>query len=54
MIDEPSNGKHYGGDVAAPVFAQVMAGSLRALGVASDAPLKPLVLTAVEPVREEM
>jgi cell division protein FtsI (penicillin-binding protein 3) len=30
MIDEPSNGKHYGGDVAAPVFAQVMGGSLRA------------------------
>ncbi|MBI5107342.1 MAG: penicillin-binding protein 2 [Rhodocyclales bacterium] len=54
MIDEPSNGKHFGGDVAAPVFAQVMAGSLRALGVASDAPLKPLILTSVEPVREEM
>jgi cell division protein FtsI (penicillin-binding protein 3) len=24
MIDEPSAGKHYGGDVAAPVFASVM------------------------------
>jgi cell division protein FtsI (penicillin-binding protein 3) len=24
MIDEPSAGKHYGGDVAAPVFSQVM------------------------------
>ena len=54
MIDEPSNGKHFGGDVAAPVFAQVMAGSLRTLGVATDAPLKPLILTSVEPVREEM
>ena len=54
MIDEPSNGKHYGGDVAAPVFAQVMAGSLRTLGVAPDAPLKPLLMTAAEPVREEM
>ncbi|MCE9568695.1 MAG: penicillin-binding protein 2, partial [Rhodocyclales bacterium] len=32
MIDEPSNGKYYGGDVAAPVFAQVMGGSLRSLG----------------------
>jgi cell division protein FtsI (penicillin-binding protein 3) len=42
MIDEPSAGKYYGGDVAAPVFAQVMAGSLRTLGVAPDAPLKPL------------
>ena len=54
MIDEPSNGKHFGGEVAAPVFAQVMAGSLRTLGVATDAPLKPLLLTGVEPVREEM
>ena len=54
MIDEPSNGRHYGGDVAAPVFAQVMAGSLRTLGVAPDAPLKPLVMTSAEPVKEEM
>jgi hypothetical protein len=42
MIDEPSNGKHYGGDVAAPIFSQVTAGALRSLGVAPDAPLKPL------------
>jgi cell division protein FtsI (penicillin-binding protein 3) len=54
MIDEPSNGKHFGGDVAAPVFAQVMAGSLRTLGVAPDAPLKPLLTASAEPVREEM
>jgi cell division protein FtsI (penicillin-binding protein 3) len=39
MIDEPSGGKHYGGDVAAPVFAAVMASSLRTLGIAPDAPL---------------
>lgn len=37
MVDEPSNGKHYGGEVAAPVFAQVMVGALRTLGVAPDA-----------------
>ena len=49
-----TNGKHYGGEVAAPVFAQIMAGSLRTLGVAPDAPLKPLLMTSVEPVREEM
>lgn len=54
MIDEPSNGKHFGGDVAAPVFAQVMAGSMRTLGVAPDAPLKPLLLGRVDPAREEM
>ena len=52
MIDEPSAGKHYGGEVAAPVFAEVMAGSLRTLGVATDAPLKPLVMTGIETVKE--
>ncbi len=43
MIDEPSNGVYYGGDVAAPVFARVMAGSLRTLGVAPDQPIKPAI-----------
>ena len=42
MIDEPSAGKHFGGAVAAPVFSRVTEGSLRALGVAPDAPLVPL------------
>jgi len=41
MIDEPSAGQHYGGAVAAPVFAQVMQGALRLLGVPHDAPLEP-------------
>ncbi len=40
MIDEPSAGKHYGGEVAAPVFAQVMGASLRTLGISPDAPLQ--------------
>jgi cell division protein FtsI (penicillin-binding protein 3) len=44
MIDEPGAGKFYGGDVAAPVFANVVAGSLRALNVAPDAPYKTLVV----------
>jgi len=39
MIDEPSAGSHYGGAVAAPVFARVMQGALRMLGVPHDAPL---------------
>lgn len=39
MIDEPRNGEYYGGTVAAPVFAQVMQGALRLLGVPHDAPL---------------
>ena len=42
MLDEPSAGQYYGGAVAAPVFARVMAGSLRILGVAPDAPLTPV------------
>jgi cell division protein FtsI (penicillin-binding protein 3) len=42
MIDEPSNGKHYGGDVAAPVFSELVGGSLRTLGVAPDASFVPL------------
>jgi len=44
MIDEPSAGRYYGGEVAAPVFAQVMEGSLRTMGVAPDMPLKPLMM----------
>ena len=60
MIDEPSAGQHYGGAVAAPVFARITESALRALGVAPDAPLVPLQLArpataAVEtPAREAM
>ncbi|MBS1197128.1 MAG: peptidoglycan synthetase FtsI [Proteobacteria bacterium] len=38
MIDEPTGGKHYGGDVAGPVFSRIMGGALRTLGIAPDAP----------------
>jgi cell division protein FtsI (penicillin-binding protein 3) len=38
MIDEPGAGRYYGGDIAAPVFAQIAAGTLRTLQVAPDAP----------------
>lgn len=44
MIDEPSAGRYYGGTVAAPVFAQIMAGSLRVLDVAPDGPMRPIEL----------
>lgn len=40
-VDEPSAGKHYGGSVAGPVFSQIAAGSLRAMGVRPDAPVVP-------------
>lgn len=36
VIDEPSGQKYYGGEVAAPVFANIMAGALRLLGVPPD------------------
>ena len=36
MIDEPSNGKYYGGQVAAPVFSKVISGALRLLAVPPD------------------
>jgi cell division protein FtsI (penicillin-binding protein 3) len=49
MIDEPGGLKHYGGDVAGPVFAGVMSGALRTLGIAPDAPLQ----VAQTPVTKE-
>lgn len=36
MIDEPRNGEHFGGQVAAPVFSKVMSGAMRLLDVAPD------------------
>ena len=44
MIDEPSTGVYYGGDVAAPVFSSVMGSALRMLGTAPDAPLDNVLL----------
>ena len=46
MIDEPTAGQYYGGTVAAPVFAKIMEGALRTLGVPPDAPMKPIQLPA--------
>jgi cell division protein FtsI (penicillin-binding protein 3) len=49
MIDEPTNGKYYGGDVAAPVFSETVQQSLRMLGVTPDMSVKPqIVAKAVE------
>jgi cell division protein FtsI (penicillin-binding protein 3) len=46
MIDEPSNGQHYGGDVAAPVFSAVTANALRALNVAPDSSVTDIIIPA--------
>ena len=44
MIDQPSAGDYYGGNVAGPVFSNVMGAALRMLGVPTDAPLDNVVL----------
>jgi cell division protein FtsI (penicillin-binding protein 3) len=48
MVDEPSNGKFYGGDVAAPVFSETVAQTLRMLGVQPDMAIKPQIVIAAE------
>ena len=53
MVDEPSAGQHYGGQVAAPVFARITGDTLRALRVPPDAPFATLI-HPVDPVRESM
>ena len=47
MIDEPSNGKYFGGEVAAPVFSQTVQQTLKVLGIAPDMSVKPQVVTQV-------
>ena len=48
MIDEPSNGKFYGGEVAAPVFSETVAQTLRMLGVQPDMAVKPQIVAKAE------
>lgn len=53
MVDEPSAGKYYGGQVAAPLFARITGESLRAMRVPPDAPFNSVIVPA-EPVRESL
>ena len=49
MLDEPSAGKYYGGEVAAPVFSTTVQQTLRILGVQPDMNVKPqIVVDAVQ------
>ncbi len=48
MIEEPSNGKYFGGDVAAPVFSETVQQTLRILGVQPDISVKPQIVTMAE------
>ncbi|MBV6273591.1 penicillin-binding protein 2 [Alcaligenaceae bacterium CGII-47] len=45
-IDEPSRDGYYGGRVAAPVFSDIVASSLRRLGIQPDAPVESLLAAA--------
>jgi cell division protein FtsI (penicillin-binding protein 3) len=48
MVDEPTAGAYFGGDVAAPVFSQTVQQTLRMMGVQPDMAVKPQVVTKVE------
>ena len=52
VIDEPGGGEYYGGAVAAPVFSDIVEGSLRVLGIAPDDPetiRSPVISIAAAP-----
>jgi cell division protein FtsI (penicillin-binding protein 3) len=53
MVDEPSAGKYYGGDVAAPVFSEVVQQTLRTLGVPPDLEVRPQIVAHDIPAEEE-
>jgi cell division protein FtsI (penicillin-binding protein 3) len=44
MMDEPTGGSHYGGDVAAPVFSTIVSETLHTLNVLPDSKVKQMVL----------
>jgi len=44
MVDEPSKGVYYGGEIAAPVFSQVVQQTLRMMNVAPDIEVQPQIV----------
>lgn len=44
MLDEPSAGKYYGGEVAAPVFSETVQQTLRVMGVQPDINIRPQIV----------
>ena len=44
MLDEPSAGKYFGGDVAAPVFSETVQQTLRMMGVQPDMAVRPQIV----------
>jgi cell division protein FtsI (penicillin-binding protein 3) len=53
MVDEPSKGVYYGGDVAAPVFSQVVQQTLRMMNVPPDIEVKPGIVNKHVPAEPE-
>ena len=53
MVDDPSNGLHFGGDVAAPVFSQVVAQTLPLMGVKPDLDVRTQINAARNAPAEE-
>jgi cell division protein FtsI (penicillin-binding protein 3) len=53
MVDEPANGKWFGGDVAAPVFSDLVQQTLRTLSVQPDLDVKKQIIAKDVPAEEE-
>ena len=53
MVDEPGRGVYYGGEIAAPVFSQVVAQTLRSMNVAPDLDVKAQIAGKAVPAATE-
>lgn len=53
MVDEPSDGRYFGGDVAAPVFSEIVEQTLRSMNVQPDMDVKQQIITRALPAEAE-
>ena len=53
MVDEPGKGGYFGGDVAAPVFSQIVQQTLRMMNVAPDLDVKAQINAKPVPAEQE-
>ncbi len=53
MVNEPAGRDYYGGQVAAPVFSNIVTSALRQLNVPNDAPLNNVIQPAGDIIRED-
>ncbi|MBA3476956.1 MAG: penicillin-binding protein 2 [Lautropia sp.] len=54
MIDEPSTGKYYGGQIAGPVFSRIAGDALQTLSVEPDAPYETRISPMIAMRKESM